>query len=83
MRNLYYLTYLLWLVLGLGTHAALAQTQRVTGKVTTADGKEELPGVTVLLKGTNPIPQTHLERITRNGQPLSSTERQAEQNPGY
>jgi hypothetical protein len=30
-----------------------------------------------------PIPQTHLERITRNGQPLSSTERQAEQNPGY
>jgi hypothetical protein len=53
MRNLYYLTYLLWLVLGLGTHAALAQTQRVTGKVTTADGKEELPGVTVLLKGTN------------------------------
>jgi TonB-linked SusC/RagA family outer membrane protein len=53
MRNLYYLTYLLWLVLGLGTHTALAQTQRVTGKVTTADGKEELPGVTVLLKGTN------------------------------
>ncbi|TVT42933.1 RagB/SusD family nutrient uptake outer membrane protein [Hymenobacter setariae] len=30
-----------------------------------------------------PIPQTHLERISRNGQPLSATERQAEQNPGY
>ncbi|MFD1874364.1 RagB/SusD family nutrient uptake outer membrane protein [Hymenobacter bucti] len=30
-----------------------------------------------------PIPQTHLERIFRNGQPLSTTERQAEQNPGY
>jgi hypothetical protein len=30
-----------------------------------------------------PIPQTHLERIFRNGQPLSATERQAEQNPGY
>jgi TonB-linked SusC/RagA family outer membrane protein len=44
----------LWLLLltALLTHAALAQTQQVTGKVTTADGKEELPGVTVLLKGT-------------------------------
>jgi len=30
-----------------------------------------------------PIPQTHLERIFRNGQPLTSEERQAEQNPGY
>jgi hypothetical protein len=30
-----------------------------------------------------PIPQTHLERITRNGQPLTAAERQAEQNPGY
>ncbi|MDF7810812.1 RagB/SusD family nutrient uptake outer membrane protein [Hymenobacter sp. YC55] len=30
-----------------------------------------------------PIPQTHLERIFRNGQPLTNEERQAEQNPGY
>ena len=30
-----------------------------------------------------PIPQTHLERIFRNGKPLTSSERQAEQNPGY
>jgi hypothetical protein len=30
-----------------------------------------------------PIPQTHIERVFRNGQPLSATERQAEQNPGY
>ncbi|MVN77556.1 RagB/SusD family nutrient uptake outer membrane protein [Hymenobacter sp. HMF4947] len=30
-----------------------------------------------------PVPQSHLERITRNGQPLNVTERQAEQNPGY
>jgi hypothetical protein len=30
-----------------------------------------------------PIPQTHLERIFRNGQPLTAAERQAEQNPGY
>jgi hypothetical protein len=30
-----------------------------------------------------PIPQTHIERIFRNGQPLSTTDRQAEQNPGY
>jgi hypothetical protein len=30
-----------------------------------------------------PIPQTHIERIFRNGQPLSGAERQAEQNPGY
>jgi hypothetical protein len=30
-----------------------------------------------------PIPQSHLERITRNGQPLTASERQAEQNPGY
>jgi TonB-linked SusC/RagA family outer membrane protein len=61
MKNLYHLTHLLWLVPGLSVPAALAQapaqtqTQRVTitGKVTAADGKEELPGVTVLLKGTN------------------------------
>lgn len=30
-----------------------------------------------------PIPQTHLERIFKNGSPLTTTERQAEQNPGY
>lgn len=30
-----------------------------------------------------PIPQTHLERIFRNGQPLTSEQRAAEQNPGY
>jgi hypothetical protein len=30
-----------------------------------------------------PIPQTHIERVFRNGQPLSATERQTEQNPGY
>jgi len=30
-----------------------------------------------------PIPQTHLERIFRNGKPLTNEERQAEQNPGY
>jgi TonB-linked SusC/RagA family outer membrane protein len=47
-----YLTRLWLLLTTLLTHAALAQTQQVTGKVTTADGKEELPGVTVLLKGT-------------------------------
>jgi hypothetical protein len=30
-----------------------------------------------------PIPREHLERIFRNGQPLSPEERQGEQNPGY
>ncbi|MCC9168770.1 RagB/SusD family nutrient uptake outer membrane protein [Pontibacter harenae] len=30
-----------------------------------------------------PIPLQHLERITVNGRPLTSAERQAEQNPGY
>ncbi|MBO2011252.1 RagB/SusD family nutrient uptake outer membrane protein [Hymenobacter negativus] len=30
-----------------------------------------------------PIPQTHLERIFRNGQPLTNEQRQTEQNPGY
>ncbi|HEX8427589.1 RagB/SusD family nutrient uptake outer membrane protein [Hymenobacter sp.] len=30
-----------------------------------------------------PIPQTHLERIFRNGQPLTNQERIDEQNPGY
>ncbi|WP_375436460.1 RagB/SusD family nutrient uptake outer membrane protein [uncultured Hymenobacter sp.] len=30
-----------------------------------------------------PIPQSHLERIFRNGQPLTNEERAAEQNPGY
>ncbi|WP_205499791.1 RagB/SusD family nutrient uptake outer membrane protein [Rufibacter psychrotolerans] len=30
-----------------------------------------------------PIPLQHLERLTRNGQPLSSDERQGQQNPNY
>ncbi|MBC8085185.1 MAG: RagB/SusD family nutrient uptake outer membrane protein [Hymenobacter sp.] len=30
-----------------------------------------------------PIPRTHIERVFRNGQPLTNEERQAEQNPGY
>jgi hypothetical protein len=30
-----------------------------------------------------PIPQTYLERVYRNGKPLTSAERLAEQNPGY
>jgi hypothetical protein len=30
-----------------------------------------------------PIPQSHLERIFRNGRPLTNEERIAEQNPGY
>ncbi|UOQ51183.1 RagB/SusD family nutrient uptake outer membrane protein [Hymenobacter cellulosivorans] len=30
-----------------------------------------------------PIPREHLERISRNGQPLNADQRQAEQNPGY
>jgi hypothetical protein len=30
-----------------------------------------------------PIPQTHLERIFRNGQPLTNQQRIEEQNPGY
>jgi TonB-linked SusC/RagA family outer membrane protein len=61
MRKLYHLSHLLWLMPGLSMPVALAQAptqtqaQRVTitGKVTTADGGEGLPGVTVLLKGTS------------------------------
>ncbi|HEX8325972.1 MAG TPA: RagB/SusD family nutrient uptake outer membrane protein [Hymenobacter sp.] len=30
-----------------------------------------------------PIPQTHLERIFRDGQPLTNEQRKQEQNPGY
>lgn len=30
-----------------------------------------------------PVPQTYLERVYRNGQPLTADERLAEQNPGY
>ncbi|MFD1874363.1 SusC/RagA family TonB-linked outer membrane protein [Hymenobacter bucti] len=58
MKKMYHLAHLLWLVPGLSAPAALAQTQApaprttITGKVMSADGKEELPGVTVLLKGT-------------------------------
>jgi hypothetical protein len=58
MKKMYHLAHLLWLVPGLSAPAALAQAQApaprttITGKVMSADGKEELPGVTVLLKGT-------------------------------
>jgi TonB-linked SusC/RagA family outer membrane protein len=55
MNKLYHLARLLLLLLaGLYAPAALAQnaTRTVSGKVTTADTKESLPGVTVLLKGT-------------------------------
>ncbi|WP_201986044.1 SusC/RagA family TonB-linked outer membrane protein [Hymenobacter rubidus] len=55
MSKIYQLTRLLLLVLAaLYAPAALAQTQTrtVSGKVNTADTKESLPGVTVLLKGT-------------------------------
>jgi hypothetical protein len=30
-----------------------------------------------------PIPQQHLERVTQNGQPLTTAQRQEQQNPGY
>ena len=55
MNKRYYWACLLLLVLaGLYAPAARAQTKPLTvsGKVTTADTKETLPGVTVLVKGT-------------------------------
>ncbi|MBD2722065.1 SusC/RagA family TonB-linked outer membrane protein [Hymenobacter armeniacus] len=55
MNKLYRLAFLLLVLAGLYAPAALAQsaaTRAVSGKVTTADTKEALPGVTVLLKGT-------------------------------
>ena len=30
-----------------------------------------------------PIPQQHIDRLFRNGAPLSESDRQKEQNPGY
>ena len=53
MSKLYRLScLLLLLVASLHASVALAQSRTVSGKVTTADTKETLPGVTVLLKGT-------------------------------
>ncbi|GAB3844084.1 hypothetical protein GCM10028822_00990 [Hymenobacter terrigena] len=53
MNKLYHLArLLLLLVAGLYAQSAWAQTRTVSGKVSTADSKETLPGVTVLLKGT-------------------------------
>ena len=53
MNKLYHLARLLLFVLaGLYAPAALAQSRTVSGKVTTTDTKETLPGVTVLVKGT-------------------------------
>ncbi|WP_426059816.1 SusC/RagA family TonB-linked outer membrane protein [Hymenobacter sp. B1770] len=43
---------LLLVLASLTAQTALAQTKTVSGKVTAADTKEALPGVTVLLKGT-------------------------------
>ncbi|MCC3154967.1 TonB-dependent receptor [Hymenobacter sp. BT770] len=52
MNKLYRLACLLLLLLAGYAPGALAQSRSVSGKVTTADTKEALPGVTVLLKGT-------------------------------
>ena len=53
MSKLYRLGCLLLLLLAtLHTPAARAQNRTITGKVTAADTKEPLPGVTVLVKGT-------------------------------
>ena len=52
MLKSYFLACLLLLLAGLYAPAAQAQNRAVTGKVTTVDTKEALPGVTVLLKGT-------------------------------
>ena len=52
MNKLYRLACLLLFLLAGYMPGALAQSRTVSGKVTTADTKEALPGVTVLLKGT-------------------------------
>jgi TonB-linked SusC/RagA family outer membrane protein len=53
MSKLYLLPRLLLLLfVSLYAQAAIAQSRTITGKVTTADSKEGLPGVTVLVKGT-------------------------------
>ncbi|SFQ68244.1 SusC/RagA family TonB-linked outer membrane protein [Hymenobacter arizonensis] len=52
-HKIYQLTCLLLLLAGFHASAVWAQGRTVSGKVTTADTKESLPGVTVLLKGTS------------------------------
>ncbi|QDA58798.1 SusC/RagA family TonB-linked outer membrane protein [Hymenobacter jejuensis] len=53
MKKLYCLSRLLpLLVLLLLAQSAFAQAQTITGKVITADSKETLPGVTIVVKGT-------------------------------
>ncbi|PJJ59938.1 SusC/RagA family TonB-linked outer membrane protein [Hymenobacter chitinivorans] len=53
MKKLYYVVRVLpLLVLLLLTGPLLAQNRTITGKVTTAENNETLPGVTVVLKGT-------------------------------
>jgi TonB-linked SusC/RagA family outer membrane protein len=56
MRKLYYrkfcqLLTLLLVVIGI-SHQARAQSTTITGRVTTTDGAEPLPGVSVVVKGT-------------------------------
>ncbi|UOQ51198.1 SusC/RagA family TonB-linked outer membrane protein [Hymenobacter cellulosivorans] len=53
MKKLYYVAKVLpLLVLLLLGHALQAQNRTITGKITTAENNETLPGVTVVLKGT-------------------------------
>ncbi|UOQ64768.1 SusC/RagA family TonB-linked outer membrane protein [Hymenobacter volaticus] len=53
MRKLYHLAKVVpLLVLLLFTRSLFAQSQSISGKVTTADKNEPLPGVTVVVKGT-------------------------------
>jgi len=47
------ITFLLLLVFLMGLHATYAQKRVVTGKVTSAEDGTALPGVTVIIKGTN------------------------------
>src|SRR4051812_43211021 len=56
MRKLYYrkfcqLLTLMLVVIGI-SHQARAQSTTITGRVTTTDGAEPLPGVSVVVKGT-------------------------------
>ena len=50
--KIYWLACVLLVLAGFCSPAAWGQSRSVSGKVTTADTKEVLPGVTVLLKGT-------------------------------
>lgn len=43
---------LLWLLLAIGVVHAYAQTRTITGKVTDASDGQDLPGVSVIIKGT-------------------------------